>query len=350
MQPAHWILLVSGLLLLAAAVRTQMIIRRYAPSIRRAFEETPIFAPTEGVPHPAAEEVEFQTPDGLTLRGSYLHAAGQRPKGLIVFCHEYLSDRWSGISYWEFLQRDGFDIFAFDFRNHGSSDTDPTYKPRHWVTNADLTDLEAALRYVRSRVDSAELPIGLFGISRGGGAAIGVAARDRDVRCVVTDGAFPTYSTMLTYMKKWMWLYTGDSLFYKMLPDWYIWFVGRRVLSTIERDFGCRFVRLERAIARLAPRPTLMIHGGRDSYIRPEMARQFYECAREPREFWVVEGARHNACLETAGDEYRHKVRDFFRAHLSPGPARPPRGAEARPSNDGKIHASKNATPRATQG
>jgi pimeloyl-ACP methyl ester carboxylesterase len=280
------------------------------------FDESPIFSPTEGTPHPNAEEVEFAARNGLKLRGSYLATPAGNPKGIIVFCHEFRSERWSGVSYWEFLQQDGFDVFAFDFRNHGTSDPDPNYQPRHWVTELELADLEAALDYVRSRSESKQLPIGLYGISRGGGTAIAAAARDRTVRCVVTDGAFPTHQTVLIYMRKWISLIVGDRLRNRLLPNWYLGIVRDAVLADVERDLGCRFLSLERAIGRIAPRPLLMIHGGRDSYIRPALARRFYELAREPRELWVVEGARHNACLETAADQYRERVREFFRKNL----------------------------------
>ena len=306
------------------AFRTIYIIRKYGAPIRRIFEESPLFAPTEGGPHPASDEVEFSTADGLTLRGSYFRAPAARPKGLIVFCHEFLSDRWSGVAYWEFLQQAGFDIFAFDFRSHGTSDKDPAYTPRHWVTGYELADLEAAIAYLRTRSGADTLPIGLFGISRGGGASIGVAARDREIRCVVTDGAFGTHGTMLTYMQKWMLLVVGEKWYYKILPAWYLALIRDRVLAGVERDFGCRFTRLERSIRRLAPRPILMIHGGRDSYIRPDIARELFECAREPREFWVVKGAKHNACLESDPDEYRQRVTAFLRTHLAG--ERPPSG------------------------
>jgi pimeloyl-ACP methyl ester carboxylesterase len=303
------------------ATRGLIIIQRYGPSIRRIFEEDPIFVPPESLPHPAAEEVEFQTPQGLKLRGSYLEATSSKPKGIVVFCHEFRADRWSGVSYWDFLHRDGFDIFSFDFRSHGDSDKDPSYKPRHWVTNNELSDMRAAIGYLKSRPQAEKKPIGLLGISRGGGAAIAAAAGDRSVRCVLTDGAFPTHGTMLAYMKKWLTLVVGDKWWGRLLPDWYLRIVRDVVLARVERDIGCRFTRLERAIRRLAPRPLLMIHGGRDSYIRPDIARMFFENAREPRELWIVKGARHNACLDTAGDEYRRRTIDFFNAHLAEPPS-----------------------------
>ncbi len=314
---------VAGFLLIPAAVlavRFAIIIRRYTPNIRRMFEESPIFSPPAGHPREGAEAVEFPTTRGLTLRGSYLAADRARPKGLVVFCHEFRADRWSDSAYWEFLRDDGFDVFAFDFRNHGASDSDATYQPRHWVTEFELDDLQAALAYLKTLPRSCTLPVGLFGISRGGGTAIGVAGRDSSVSCAVTDGAFPTHTTMLIYMKKWMKIVVGTSWFYENMPNWYLALIRDCVLARVERDQGCRFPRLEPLLRRIAPRPVFVVHGGRDSYIRPEIARQFFEYARPPRELWIVQGARHNACLERAGAEYRERVLGFFRQHLAGEP------------------------------
>jgi len=47
------------------------------------------------------------------------------------------------------------------------------------------------------------------------------------------------------------------------------------------------------------------------------MARTLFRHARMPKEFWVVEGAKHNQALQTAGDEYRRRVLAFFVQHLA---------------------------------
>ena len=44
---------------------------------------------------------------------------------------------------------------------------------------------------------------GIFGISRGAGAAIMTACSDRNIACIVCDGAFSTAETLVTLMKKW---------------------------------------------------------------------------------------------------------------------------------------------------
>jgi len=60
-----------------------------------------------------------------------------------------------------------------------------------------------------------------------------------------------------------------------------------------------------------------MIHGGSDTYIKPDMARKLFDKARGPKELWIVEGAKHNQALHVAGDRYRRRVREFFDVHLA---------------------------------
>ena len=62
-----------------------------------------------------------------------------------------------------------------------------------------------------------------------------------------------------------------------------------------------------------------MIHGGGDTYIKPEMARPCSNVPRSPKEFWLVEGAKHNQALQVAGTEYHRRVLDFFVKHLAAG-------------------------------
>jgi fermentation-respiration switch protein FrsA (DUF1100 family) len=93
--------------------------------------------------------------------------------------------------------------------------------------------------------------------------------------------------------------------------------MGYAGLRRIGRIRGCKFPYLERAMAKLSPRPLLMIHGGSDTYIKPDMARKVFEHARPPKEFWLVEGAKHNQAIQVAGEEYQQRVLEFFLEHLA---------------------------------
>jgi alpha-beta hydrolase superfamily lysophospholipase len=292
---------------------------KYVPLIARIFQERPLFVVPRGQPLAEAEDVRFRSADGLTLAGCYLKADAPR-RGVILFGLEFGSNRWSCQPYCEGLLRAGFDVFAFEGRNQGDSDRQAGYEPSQWVTDHDVRDAEAALAYLKARPDADPRGVGLFGISKGGGAGLFVAARDPYVRCCVTDGAFATYSVLVPYMRVWFRIYNSTGL-HGLLPSWYYGHFGRIALRQVERERSCRFPHLEPELARIAPRPLLLIHGEADTYIKPEMARVLYARAREPRELWVVPGAKHNQALQVAADEYHRRVLEFFEKHLATVPS-----------------------------
>jgi pimeloyl-ACP methyl ester carboxylesterase len=310
---ALWIGLdAAGLLLTALAAFLLYVHVRYAPIIGRIFEEKPFFFPLRVPPLRDAEDVRFSTADGLTLAASYFKTTAEKRLGVIVFCHEYLGDRWSALAYLGHLRAVGFDLFSFDFRNHGQSDSQPGYEPLQWLTAGELMDLRAALKYLRSRADADLAGVGLFGVSRGGCAAVCAAAKDPGVWGVATDGSFPTHGTMLAYILRWSEIYVGSRTIWRRMPMVVFEFLTWSARKRVQGKRKCRFPHVERGVARLAPRPLLMIHGEKDSYIGPDIARGLFATAGDPRELWIVPKAKHNRCREVAGEEYSDRVAAFF--------------------------------------
>src|SRR4029077_8971117 len=89
------LLTLSLLALGTAAAFVAYLIVRYTPIIMRIFEEKPMFLPLRVPPRSDGEDVRFPTSDGLELSGTYLPARSEQRSGVLVFCHEFLSDRWS---------------------------------------------------------------------------------------------------------------------------------------------------------------------------------------------------------------------------------------------------------------
>lgn len=319
-----WIGLIFTLCLPLAAWLALTLLFRYLKKkqfldhVVRIFQEKPIFIVPRGVPIEGAEEVFFPANHNLQLHGCYLRTSARRRKGVILFGLEFGSNCWSCLPYCENLLANGFDIFAFETRNQGESQSSDGYEPLQWVTNFELEDTKSALQYLKNRPDADPSGVGLFGISKGGSAGLLAAAQDPYVRCFVTDGVFATYTTMVPYMRKWVTIYSDKYWIQVLLPTWiYRWF-GKLGLKRLSREKRCRFPHLERAIRKLAPRPLLMIHGSADTYIKPEMAEALFKKARHPKQFWLVEGAKHNQALQIAGDEYQQCVLNFFKSHLAP--------------------------------
>jgi uncharacterized protein len=327
-SPATIILSTSAFLAIASIVGFLIyVVVKYSPIVGRIFEEKPMFLPLRVAPVDGGEEVRFRTSDGLSMVGTYLKARTVFRTGVVVFCHEYLSDRWSVVPYADHLRDQGFDLFAFDFRNHGESHCDPRYIPLQWVTEHEVLDLEAALSYLRTRPDADPAGVGLFGVSRGGGTALCVAGRDPSVWGVVTDGAFPTRGTMLSYIIRWAEIYVGNPVFWKAMPVCVFEFLGWAARFRTQIKLHCRYADVERGAARLAPRPWLAIHGQKDAYIGVDIARALFARAGEPKELWIVEGAKHNRCREKDPAAYSERVSSFVRRFAprdlpAPAPAR----------------------------
>lgn len=288
----------------------------YLPICVRVFEEVPWLKAPLAEPEAGHEACSFQTADGLTLRGSYLRTTADQRLGVILFCHELLGDRWNALPYVESLRDAGYDIFTFDFRNHGQSDSIPGYEPIPWLTQYELTDVRAALDYLTSREDVGDEPIGIYGISRGGTAALCAAAGQAGVGAVLTDGAFPTLSMLVFYFRRYMGIYTRMSPLYMRLPQFYVRFLMLWTARSTEERRHCRFIEVER-VGRRITQPVMMIHGAQDSYIPVEVAHEFRQRIPGAAEFWAVPNARHNAALSVAGEEYQQRVVDFFRQHVA---------------------------------
>lgn len=290
--------------------------RNYLERIVRIFQEKPLFIIPRGQPLPAAEDVRFPTSNGLSLRGCYLKTTAPQRKGVILFGLEFGSNRWSCVPYCENLVENGYDIFAFEPRNQGESDSGPGYDPLQWITDFEVADAHAAIAYLKSRTDADPRGLGFLGISKGAAAGLLAAVNDPAVRCFVTDGVFATYTTLVPYMRKWYAIYNSQYILQGLLPSWYYGLIGLVALKKIAKHRQCNFPHLEPVFRKLAPRPLLMIHGGGDTYIKPDMARELFEKAKGPKDFWMVEGAKHNQAIQLVREEYHKRLLAFFNEHL----------------------------------
>ncbi len=289
---------------------------KYMGYLTRIFQEKPLFVVPRGEKPAAAEDVKLRTVDGLTLTGCYLKTPVAQRKGVILFGLEFGSNRWACLQYCDKLIEAGYDVFAVELRNQGESDRDPNYEPLQWVTDRDVADTRVAIRYLVARPDADPRGIGYFGISKGGGTGLIAAASEKGVRCVVTDGAYGTHTTMVPYLKRWIQIYSDRKILQRVLPTWFYGIIGVIGAKKVARNRGVNYPSVEKAAGRLN-RPVLMIHGGGDNYIRPEMAKALFERVRGPKDLWIVPKAKHNGALAIAADDYHAKLVAFFEANLT---------------------------------
>lgn len=278
----------------------------------RMVEYTPPLNAGDAEADPRAESVSFRTGGGLSLNGALFQPEGRKARGLIVFCHEFGGNRWSALNYTQALYDAGFAIFSFDFRSHGESDSLDGYEPFHWVTDFEVNDLRSAMSYLASRPELNELPIGMFGVSRGGGTVLSVAGDDDRVKAVVCESAYSCRKMMYVFSQRWHSLF-GPAWLMTSLPHAHATFTlaAARLIASIRR--GCRFVHIERSLAKLRNRPVLLISGKRDNYVSPEIAEDIFDSiASNETTLWLVPKARHNQARETATREYDERIVALF--------------------------------------
>lgn len=276
----------------------------------RIIESSPPFGVQLADPVEGDERFRIPTTGGLELAGCLLPPSSGQPRGLVVFCPETGGNQWMALNYCGSLLEAGFAVLSFDFRNQGASDSLPGYEPLHWMTRYEMDDLGSVLRYVESRADLAGLPVGLFGVSRGGATALAVSVNEPQIRWIVTESAFCTQMIQHWFARHWAKLFVPDWLL-RLVPDWHVrWTVDLARGMTAWRR-GLRYPVLRRLLPRLAGRPVLMISGKRDSYVKPDIARQMQQCAGEGCELWLVPKARHNDARTIDQDAYDRRVTGF---------------------------------------
>jgi pimeloyl-ACP methyl ester carboxylesterase len=267
-----------------------------------------------GGPVDDGESVAFLTADGVRLQGTYLPTTLRRRRGVVAFCHELNGDRWSALVAGAELRRHGFDLFTFDFRNHGTSQRVVGYEPAPWATRHELADVYAAIDYLAGRADADPRGVGLVGFGRGATAAVCAAARQRRVRAVVADGLLPLERIQAVRLRRHLrrWLGPIHQLVPQRVFEW---------MAAAARAIACwqaasPMLSVDRAARRLRC-PTLLVCGGQDPHVPPEAIEQLREQTAGRTGLWLVPEAGHVRAVSARPHAYTRRLARFFIRHLA---------------------------------
>jgi len=231
--------------------------------------------------------IELQTDDGLTLAGWY--AASRNGAAVIVF-----PGRRGPVRHARMLARHGYGVLMLDRRGEGESEGD--YNARGWGGEADI---EAAVAYLAARRDVDSGRIGGLGLSVGGELLLQAAARDGRLRAVVSEGAGRQS--------------LADQLQIPDVPKLVRWLSP----MTVETAAGVVLANrvppdgLVDVMPRIAPRPVLLISGGRGN-ADEELTAVYRDAGGPTVTHWEVAQAGHTGGLATVPAEYERRVVKFF--------------------------------------
>ncbi|MFP3344362.1 alpha/beta fold hydrolase [Halomonas sp. SIMBA_159] len=194
------------------------------------------------------QTIRFKTKNGLTLEGWWLTTT-HKQQGNAVLTHGWGSNRTALLPLVPVLLAAGWNVLAFDVRNHGNSDEDSfSSMPRF------AEDIDAALAWLHSNCD--RRATALIGHSVGAAATLLAASRRSDITAVISLSSFAHPEDM---MKRW--LAEKGIPFFPL--GWY-------VLRYVERIIGYRFATIAPLhTLALISCPILLVHGDSDCVIPP---------------------------------------------------------------------------------
>ncbi|MGH8732031.1 MAG: alpha/beta hydrolase [Burkholderiales bacterium] len=216
----------------------------------------------------AYQEVHFPTADGLELHGWFLPAKGCAA-GTVLHLHgnaENISTHVAGVAW---LPARGFNVFLIDYRGYGASEGQPTL-------DGAQKDIDAAMKTLLERTDVEKDRIVFYGQSLGGALAVYNVAHSpfRDhIRALVIESTFSDYVEIARE---------------KLAGHWFTWPLQWLPSLTVDNRYSPLL-----AVKMISPIPLLIIQGDQDAIVPVHDARQLYDAALEPKQLWIVPGARH---------------------------------------------------------
>jgi fermentation-respiration switch protein FrsA (DUF1100 family) len=225
----------------------------------------------------AYEALDVSTADGETLRAWWLAVAD--PVATVVYFH----GNGGNLSVWApilaGLARQGYAVFAFDYRGYGRSSGRPSERGLQRDVDAVLAAFE--------RRGPAVGPVLYWGRSLGVPMAAYAASRRRPDGLILESG-FPDARAAL----------------------------GRGLLRILAVAASYRFDTI--AHLRQVRAPVLVLHGDRDRIIPFVLGQQLYARILGPKQFYAVSGGDHNDVAAPDPDAYWTRIRQFVTSSAAP--------------------------------
>jgi len=273
------------ILLLVAALLATPVVLLWAFQRRLLYFPAPRTVPPAGsvLPRAGAEEMAFDTADGVRLRGWFVPAAARRGLGTgagasgpaVLVCNGNGGNRSMRAPLAAALARMGLHVLLFDYRGYGGN-------PGHPTEEGLAADTRAALDHLAARPEVDPARVVYFGESLGAAVALRLAT-ERPPAALVLRSPFASLAEV-------------GRLHFPLLP-----------VSLLLRD---RYD--SAALAGRLAAPLLVLAGGRDHIVPADHSRRLFAAAPQPKRLAVLDGADHNDLDLLAGSWLLAELRRFL--------------------------------------
>ncbi len=179
----------------------------------------------------------------------------------------------------ERICREGLAVLLFNFR--GTGDSECNFDILGWSR-----DLGAALDYLGTLPEVNRSRLSLLGFSGGAAVSVCVAAQDRRVSSVAACACPAEFASFLTEPEE------PQSIIDRFRR---IGIIRDKGFPSSTEDWldNFRLVSPVNCVARISPRPLLLVHGSQDETVDVSHAYKLYAQAGEPKQIAVIDGAGH---------------------------------------------------------
>lgn len=174
------------------------------------------------------------------------------------------------------MQELGFSVLAVDYRGFGKS------TPALPSEASAYEDARAAWDWLAKKYP--DRPRYIFGHSLGGSIAINLATEVADERGTIVEGTFTSIADVVS-TTEWGWV-------------------------PISLLITQRFDAIDK-VGKIGS-PLLVVHGGADRLILPNLGRKLFDAAAQPKLFMLVEGGSHHNTNQVGQPQYRQALAQLF--------------------------------------
>ena len=198
-----------------------------------------------------AEQVSFQTDDGLTLNGWFIPSQTAEPVWTVIVFNGNAGHR-------------GYQVLLFDYRGYGGNPGSPT-------ESGLVADATAARRYLLNRADTKNTRLAYFGESLGASVAIELAVHHPPAALVLRS----PFTSLVDVGK----------IHYPFLP--------------VQWLLTDRFTALDHVSEITCP--VLIVAGDNDQIVPLELSKRLYDSVSSSKRLKIIAGADHNDFALTSG-------------------------------------------------
>ncbi len=230
--------------------------------------------------------IEFASAEdkqAVRLHGLWLpHADADAP--VMLYLHGARWDVRSSAPRMRSMHELGFSVLGIDYRGFGRSS--------EGLPSEDLMreDALAAWQWLAQQRPQARRY--LYGHSLGSSIAVRLASGSGDAAGVIVEGAFTSALDVVN-------------------TTWWRWLPMERLI-TQRLDAASHIDKINA--------PLLVVHGGLDTMVAPDLGRALYERAKQPKRFVLIDGGLHHTLTATNQVQYRNAVLELFDLKVATNP------------------------------